>query len=129
MDIGKCHKLGGDGKSVIMEFKCREKRDEMLLARKKLKTKVEEMGDMNMRGVMIVESMCREYARLDYICRSLKKRNEINETWFFNGRLYIKLAPNSRRIQVSHIEELYEHFGRTIIDEILSSSMRSRPVG
>ena len=101
----------------------------MLLARKKLKTKAEEMADMNMRGVMIVESMCREYARLDYICRSLKKRNEINETWFFNGRLHIKLAPTSRRIQDSHNEELYEHFGRTIIDDIISSSRRSSPGG
>ena len=83
-DIGKFHKLGGDGKSVIMEFKCREKRDEMLLARKQLKNKSGEMANLCMSGVMIVESMCREYSRLDFICKNLKRRGDIIETWFFN---------------------------------------------
>ena len=99
-DIGKCHKLGGDGKSVIMEFKCREKRDEMLRARKQLKNKSGEMANLGMSGVMIVESMCREYSRLDFICRNLKRRGDIIETWFFNGRLYIKPTQNSKRIQI-----------------------------
>ena len=124
LDIGKCHKLGGDGKSVILEMKCREKRDEMLLSRKRLKNKGEELESMDMGGVIIVESMCREYARLDFIFRSLRKRGEIHETWFFNGRLNMKRVPNSRRIQVSHIEDLYEQFDKILIDDILSVSKR-----
>ena len=84
-DIWKCHKLGGDGKSVIMELHSREKRDEMLLSRKNLKNKTAQMESLNMRGAMIVESMCREYSRLDYICRTLKRKGEIHETWFYNG--------------------------------------------
>ena len=124
-DIGKCHKLGGDGKSVIMEFRCREKRDEMLLGRKKLKNKADQMENLGMSGAIISESMCREYARLDFVCRMLKKRGEAQETWFFNGRLFIKLALNAKRIQVTHIRDLYERFGHEIIDTILTTSRRA----
>ena len=124
-DIGKCHKLGGDGKSVIMELHSREKRDEMLLSRKKLKNKTEEMESMNMRGVMIIESMCREYSKLDFICRSLKRNGDIHETWFFNGRLHMKIVPNGRRLQISHIDDLYEQFGRSNINSLLRPPRRS----
>ena len=120
-DIGKCHKLGGDGKSVIMEFWSREKRDEMLLARKRLKNKADELENLGMTGIMIVESMCREYSRLDFLCRKFKMHGDIYETWFFNGRLHIKITPNSKRIQVSHIQDLYERFGKQSIDNILSA--------
>ena len=123
-DIGKCHKLGGGGKAVIMELHSRELRDQMLLSRKNLKNKSAEMSNMNMEGAMIVESMCKEFARLDFLCRSLKRRGEIAETWFFNGRLQLKITPNSRRVQVTHIEDLYNKFGRLNIDGLFSLSKR-----
>ena len=70
---------------------------------------------------MIVESICREYSRLDFLCRKLKMRDDVYETWFFNGRLHIKTTPNSKRIQVSQIQDLYERFGKPSIDDILSA--------
>ena len=109
---------------MIMEFRCREKRDEMLLARKKLKNKAEQMENLGMSGMIISKSMCREYARLDLICRMLKKRGEAHETWFFNGCLFIKLAPNGKSIQIMHIHDLYERFGHENIDTILNASRR-----
>ena len=64
---------------------------------------------------------------MEFIYRNLKRRGDISETWFFNGRLYIKTAQNSKKIQISHIHDIYEHFGRVDIDGILSASRK--PIG
>lgn len=105
-DIDKCHPLGSSGTSVILEFNYREKRDEVLRSRKELKNKKKQLEENNFTGVMILESLCREYSRLDYICRKLKSNGCIQETWFFNGRLYVKEREQSEKVEISHINDI-----------------------
>ena len=48
---------------------------------------------------MILESLCKQYGQLDFICRSLFRSNSIEKTWFFNGRLYILILMAVRIIR------------------------------
>jgi len=119
-DIGKCHPLGAGGKTIIMEFREREKRDEILQARKNLKNKKTELAEKNCASIMILESLCRDYSKLDFLCRRLKSRNVIHDTWFFNGRLFIKKTEFSSKEEVSHINDLYNFHDKAKIDNMLS---------
>jgi len=115
-DIGRCHPLGANQQSVILEFYDREKRDSMLRSRKNLKDKKEAMKELNTPQAIIVESLCREYARLDFVCRKLKKNNVIKDTWFFNGKLFIKLSEHSAKEKVSHINDIIQMVGQEQVD-------------
>ena len=117
-DLDKCHMLGKGGNTVIMEFKTREKRDAMLRARSQLKNKRQELADINMSNAFIIESMTREDSLIDYICRQLKKTNMLCETWFFNGRLWLKVGEHDKKMQISHIQDLWDIFGRDNIQEM-----------
>jgi hypothetical protein len=117
-DIGKCHKLGKNGDSVILELNSREIRDSILTGRKLLRNKAEQLRDMGFYKVMILESMCKEYGRLAFICRQLKKQGSIEETWFFNGRLFIKKSVNGEKSLITHIVDLYEKVGRDVVSRI-----------
>ena len=118
-EIDKCHRLKRN-ETVIVEFKFRDKRDPILRSRKNLKDKKKELKDIEMEQVIVTESLCDEYQELDFICRMLKKRNKIAETWFFNGRLYIKLEKGDPHgIQITHITDLYREFSTESINSIL----------
>ena len=118
-DIDKCHTLGD--KSVIMEFKERELRDGVLRGRKLLKNKQDDLRNMAMEKVMILESLCKPYAEMDYICHSLKRNSEVVNTWFFNGRLYIEVTAGVKT-QISHKQDLYDIFGKQMIDAFVRVS-------
>ena len=90
-DIDKCHRLSNVD-NVIIEFKEREKRDDMLRNRKNLKTKAKELVTLGCSKTMILESLTPVYALLDFFMSKapkLMKDKHIFETWFFNGRLWI----------------------------------------
>ena len=114
-DLDKCHTLG---KGVIMEFVSREKRDAVLRGRKNFKNKSQELKSLKMDKPMVVESLCKSYGELDFICRTLFRTKSIAKTWFFNGRLHIELEPGDRR-EISHITDLHAIFGVGTIDGIL----------
>ena len=118
-EIDKCHRLKRK-ETVIVEFKFRDKRDPVLGGRKNLKNKKNELKDLGMDKVIVTESLCNEFRQLDFICRMLKKNQKVAETWFFNGRLYIKHGSEDKYgIQVTHISDLYKMFGIDVIDPIL----------
>ena len=120
-DLDKCHRMKNKT-TVIFEFKFRDKRDPVLMGRKNLKGKKNELADLGMENVILTESLCKEYQELDYICRQLKKRKIIEETWFFNGRLFLKhKSEDQRRVLITHISDLYQEVDSTEIDHILSS--------
>jgi len=114
-DLDKCHTLG---KGVIMEFASREKRDAVLRGRKNLKHKPNELHSLKMGKPMIIESLCKSYGELDYVCRSLFRSNSLEKTWFFNGRLHIEVENGDHRL-ISHITDLHAIFGQGPIVSIL----------
>ena len=123
-DLDKCHMLGKNSSTIIMEFRTREKRDAMLRSRKNLKDKKTELAALNLGKSFIIESLTREYGLIDFVCRHLKKNNQIAETWFFNGRLWVKVDDFGKKRQVSHIEDLYELFGKEEIDNLIRNTRR-----
>ena len=118
VDIDKCHRLNNKN-NVILEFNLREKRDEMLRLRKNLKGKATDLENMKMKRVMIVESLCPDYACLDFLCRKFAKNGQINQTWFFNGKLWIKENVDSEKVNITHITDLYSKFGCKAVDDLL----------
>ena len=73
-----------------------------------------------MDKVIITESLCKQYQELDFICRMLKKNKNIAETWFFNGKLFIKHdSEDSHGIQITHISDLVSEFNVETINSIL----------
>lgn len=115
-DLDKCHTLG---KGVIIEFALREKRDAVLRGRKNLKNKSNELKSLKLDRPMVVESLCKGYGELDYVCRTLFKTKSIDKTWFFNGRLHIEVDPGDHHV-ISHISDLHAIFGVGPIASILA---------
>ena len=116
-DIDICHKLKKQGQ-LIIEMRNRDLRDRVLRARKNLKNKKSELLKKKCTRMSVVESMCPEYRRLDYICRKLKTKELIDNTWFFGRKLFI-IDSNNSKIIVSHITDLETKFGKQVIDDIL----------
>ena len=117
-DLDKCHRMKNES-SIIIEFKSREKRDDVLKNFKNLKNKKPNLEDLNMANVHITESLCSDYQYLSLLCRKLKAKGKITETWFFNGRLFIKFDTQSKvRIQISHISDLSKHFSAADIASV-----------
>jgi small-conductance mechanosensitive channel len=114
-DIDVCHT---QGKGVIMEFHARSKRDAILRGRKNLKSKYNEMKSLKMDKAMVLESLCKGYGELDYVCRQLAQKKKVYKTWFFNGRLNIEVEPGDQR-KISHITDLHTLFGVELINGIL----------
>ena len=118
-DIDKCHRLFNKS-NVIVEFNKRDKRDEILRNRKNLKDKTADLQALECTDAMILESLNPMYAMLDYICRQLKKDRHICETWFFNGKLWFIENVDGMKVQVAHINDLYNGFGAVTIDAYLA---------
>ena len=116
-ELDKCHPLGGDG-DVILSFARREKRDAVLMGRRNLKNKFEDMKRMGAERIMILEHLTKEYAKMDYSFRSLKRRGVIEETWFLFGRLFVKPSKDGDKKLISHMEDIYDLFGRECVDKL-----------
>ena len=69
----------------------------------------------------VTESICPEYKRLDFVCRMLLKRGEIQKTWFFNRKLVIVDNFENQKT-VSHINDLYNDFVIEAVDGILTKN-------
>ena len=94
----------------------------MLRNRKNLKDKAVDLQSLKCTSSMILESLTPIYAMLEYLCRRLKKDGIIFQSWFFNGRLWYIEEEGHRKINVSHIRDLYNAFGIDAVDAYLVSS-------
>ena len=112
-DIDICHTLGTRGR-VIMELKERTLRDSVLRTRKTLKDKSDEVFGK----IFISESLCKDFKKLDYASRKLKKNYKCHNSWFFNGRLWVQMTEISAGKQIGHIQDLYNIFGNQIVDDL-----------
>ena len=113
-DIDKCHRLKKNT-TVIMEFKTRQVRDGILMARSKLKDKKKEAEKVGLGKSFINESLCYEYRHLDYICRRLKKSEKVKDTWFFNGKLFVVDFDGTKHL-IKHITDTYKFSSVEAID-------------
>ena len=87
------------------------------MVKKKLIDKRAELNALSMDQMIVRESMFRAYNHLDYICRKLKNQESIQDTWFFNGRLWL-VCLNGKKEQIFHRSDLVRLFGAEIVDGI-----------
>ena len=120
-DIDVCHKLKKKGR-LIAEFHSRDKRDNIIRSRKNLKHKKNDLGRLQCPKLSIVESMCPEYKKLDWVCRSLKAEGHIEKTWFYQRKLIVESEKGQSII--SHIQDLYEVCPPRMVNPILEKSGR-----
>ena len=78
-------------------------------------TRKEEVQEQN-----LVESLSPYFQKLSFACRKLKAARKVNDTWFFNVRLFLKdLSDN--KVPVHHISDLYKLFGVELVDSFFST--------
>ena len=71
-ELQACHRLKKK-ESVIVKFKCRKLKRKVLVNRKNLRNKSEDLRQLKFSGKLFVsESMCHEHHQLAYKCRQLK---------------------------------------------------------
>jgi hypothetical protein len=119
-DIDVTHKLKKQG-TIIVEFRSRTKRNQVVMARKELKNQKDHLALVKCPKLSIVESMSWETKRIDFICRKLKAANRVKDTWFFMGKLNL-VELNNNRMHISHIDDLYKKFGTKDIEKILEKT-------
>ena len=89
---------------VIVKFKCRKQRQNVLFNRKNLKDKSSDLTQLRFSGkIFISESMSQENHQFAYRCRQLKTAGKIHSIWFFNNTVNLKLIDNGPIHKISHI--------------------------
>jgi chromosome segregation ATPase len=116
-DIDVAHKIKKQG-SIIMEFRSRTKRNQVVMARKELKNRKEHLALVECSKLSIVESMSWETKRLDFLCRKLKATGVAKDTYFFMGKLNLVDANNNKQL-ISHIDDLFKKYEKKDIMKLL----------
>ena len=97
---------------VIVKFKCRKQRQNVLFNRKKLKDKSSDITQLRFSGKLFIsESMSHENHQLAYRYRQLKTAGKTQSTWFFNNTVNLKLTDNSPIHKISHIADIEKVLG------------------
>ena len=76
---------------MIIKFKNRKQRNEVIFKQKQLKSKGEDLLALQFgRSLFIKDSMCFENQVLFYECGRLKNTGKIFSNWIFNNTLHVK---------------------------------------
>ena len=90
-DLQACHRLK-KMEIVIVKFKSRKQKRKILIDRKNLCNKSENLSQLKFAGKLFIsESMCHENHQLAYKCRQLKNAGKIHSMWFWNNVINVKL--------------------------------------
>ena len=117
-----CHRLK-EKESVIVKFKCRKLKQKVLVNRKNLRNKSEDLRQLKFSGKLFIsESMCHENHQLAYKCRQLKNAGKIHSTWFWNNAVNVKLSERSNPVKIFHIIDIEKLLGIDNLDDFISST-------
>ena len=109
--------------SVIVKFKCRKLKQKVLVNRKNLRNKSEDLRQLKFSGkLFILESMCHENHQLAYKCRHLKNAGKIHSTWFWNNAVNVKLSERSSPVKIFHIIDIEKLLGIDNLDDFVSNT-------
>ena len=134
-DLHGCHRLKVKT-HVICKFKCRKRKHLVITNRRKVqdspsnKNRKEEKAKHDMRlgigfgRVWLNESLSNHYGSMLWRCRMLHKQSIIDSFWFFNGRLYVKVIENGRKIEVVDDDDLAEATGVNMIEFVKQFTKR-----
>ena len=107
---------------VILNFKDRKLRYQVMADRKKLMEKKNEFKELHFEeSLYLSDSMCTENHNLFYKCRQLKNAKRIHACWFFNNVINVRLMDKGPIFKIFHESDLGELL-RANIDDLLSNS-------
>ena len=105
-DLQACHRMKNKEK-VIVKFKDRKQRNKVIFSRKELKSKGEQLRDLQFGpSLFINDSVCFENQPLFYKCCQLKNVVKLFSFWFFNNTLNVKRTENGPITKIFHISDL-----------------------
>ena len=105
-DIHVCYRMKNK-ENIIIKFKDRKQRNEVIFKRKELKSKTAELRALQFRqSLFINDSMCFENQVLFYKCRKLKNLGRLSAVWFFNNTLSAKIEENGLISKIYHVSDL-----------------------
>ena len=109
--------------SVIVKFNYRKLKNKVLVNRKNLQNKSEDLRQLKFSGKLFIsESMCHENHQLAYKCRQLKNAGKIHSTWFWNNAVNVKLSERSNPVKIFHIIDIEKLFGIDTLDDFISNA-------
>ena len=121
-DLQACHRLKKK-ESVIAKFKCRKLKRSVLVNRKNLRNKSEDLRQLRFSGKLFIsESMCHENHQLAYKCRQLKNAGKIHSTWFWNNEVNVKLSERSKPVKIFHIIDIEKLLGIHNLDDFINNT-------
>ena len=107
---------------VILKFKDRKVRYEVMAKRKKLMEKQNELKELHFEeSYFRSDSMCTENNSLFYKCRQLKNAKRIHACWFFNNAINVRLMDKDLIFEIVHESDLEELLSNNV-DDLLSNS-------
>ena len=90
-DLEACHRLKKQ-ENVIIKFKSRKLKYNIINNRKIMKNKSKELNELKFsNNLYFSESMCAGNHGVFFKCRKLKKARNIFNTWFFNNAINVQL--------------------------------------
>ena len=121
-DLQACHRLKKKD-TVIIKFKCWKQRCSILINRKNLYNKSDDLNQLNFSGRLFVsESMCHENHQLSYKCRQLKNAGKIRSTWSWNNSVNVKLNERSQPTKIHHVIDIEKLLGVDNLDEFINNT-------
>ena len=121
-DLQACHRLKKK-ESFTVKFKCRKLKRRVLINRKNLQNKSEDLRQLKFSSKLFIsESMCHETHQLAYKCRQLKNAGKIHSTWFWNNAVHVKLSERSNPVKIFHIIDIEKLFGIDNLDDFISNT-------
>ena len=121
-DLQACHRLKKKN-TVIVKFKCRKQKRNILISRKSLHNKSDVPNQPNFSGrLFVLESMCHENHQLSYKCRQLKNADKIHFTWFWNNSANVKLNEGSQPIKIHHVIDIEKLLGVDNLDKFINNT-------
>ena len=121
-DLQACHHLKKT-ESVIVKFKFRRLKQSVIVTRKNLQNKSEDLYQLKFSGKLFIsEHMCHEKNQLGYKCCQLKNSGKIHSTWFWNNVVNIKLSERSSPVNIFHIIDIEKLLAINNLDDFISNA-------
>ena len=121
-DLQACHRLKKK-EIVIVKFKSRKQKRKILIDRKNLRNKSENLSQLKFTGKLFIsESMCQENHQLMYKCRQLKNAGKINSMWFWNNVINVKLNEEVNLRKIYHIIDIEKVLGVDNLDGFINNT-------
>eukprot|EP00794_Sanderia_malayensis_P021306 gene21306-biopygen16342 len=107
-NIEACHRISTNDKAgFIVEFSSRKKRDELLIARKKLANiSIKDFGYKSEGKIFINESLTAKRKALIRELKSSKEQYRFKYVWSKKGTIFIRKDENSRAIRINNFNDL-----------------------